>query len=237
MAFHKPKKRALTTAEREAKTMITGKRACVFSPNGDVYKGEWLNNLKHGKGIEFKNIAGSKFQGQWKLGKRDGYGVSSEWNCELNQFEKSFIGYWKNGKKHGFGTMFYKNLGVYEGEWCQGVKEGFGIMYYENGDIYEGYWRRDMAHGLGILRLVNGNKYEGSFEDGIANGKGVFYYFHLGKIYEGLWKKGSPVCGTISDSEREEAATPSTYSITTIRLVDANGVLNEAEKEGGRFPP
>ena len=41
-------------------------------PNGDVYEGEWTNNVLHGYGKYTWNNEGRSTEGMWKLGKKDG---------------------------------------------------------------------------------------------------------------------------------------------------------------------
>lgn len=45
----------------------------VEFPSGAVYKGEWLNNKRHGRGIQVWKD-GSKYEGEWATGKANGYG-------------------------------------------------------------------------------------------------------------------------------------------------------------------
>ncbi len=41
----------------------------------NIYKGEWCNGQKHGKGIYYDKNTNTYYQGEWKNGKRDGYGI------------------------------------------------------------------------------------------------------------------------------------------------------------------
>ena len=43
-------------------------------PNGEIYEGEWVNSMKHGKWV-WKGNKGDSYLGEWKFGKADGYGV------------------------------------------------------------------------------------------------------------------------------------------------------------------
>ena len=42
-------------------------------PNGDVYKGNWVNNVRQGKGKYF--FKGGIYDGEWKDNEMNGYGV------------------------------------------------------------------------------------------------------------------------------------------------------------------
>jgi len=59
-------------------------------PNGDHYIGEYLNDLKHGKGV-LKKVNGEVYDGAWKEGKQDGLGESTD------EYGVVRIGKWANG--------------------------------------------------------------------------------------------------------------------------------------------
>lgn len=49
-----------------------------------------------------------------------------------------YEGEWKGGRRHGYGTETWINGVKYEGEWRDGKRQGFGKVHYANGDKYEG---------------------------------------------------------------------------------------------------
>jgi hypothetical protein len=59
------------------------------------------------------------FEGDWKEGKKNGYGVWQSPNGD------SYVGNWVNGRQHGTGTHTHKNS-VYKGEFINSLKHGFG---------------------------------------------------------------------------------------------------------------
>jgi len=65
----------------------------MFYANGDVYTGEWINNVRHG------------------------YGTMSYSNGDI------YVGKWEKNVRHGYGTMSYKNGVIYEGEWFNNSKK------------------------------------------------------------------------------------------------------------------
>ncbi|XP_070485170.1 MORN repeat-containing protein 3 isoform X5 [Equus przewalskii] len=120
-------------------------------------------------------------------------------------------------------------------------------MYYSNSDIYEGQWCKDKPDGEGMLRLKNGNRYEGSWQRGMKNGFGRFFHLNHGQLFEGFWVDDVAKCGTMIDFGRDEAPEPTQFPIPKVKLLDPDGVLQEAlarlkkteEEEGDRcqLPP
>lgn len=213
----------------DMKTMKCGLRGTFFSPTGNEYTGEWLDDKKHGKGTQVWKKSGAMYSGEWRDGKPDGYGIFSVLLPQTKAYAKKYCGGWKNGKKHGYGTYFYNNSAVYEGDWIEGLRSGWGRMYYENRDIYEGEWLKNKNHGEGILCHANGNWYEGTWLQGKKNGNGKFYYCKKGQLYEGLWVDGEAKCGTMSDFGRDGAPTPTKYPIPQLYLADMQLVIKEAQ--------
>jgi len=78
--------------------------------NGEYYIGEWLNNLKHGKGTYYYKNGNIKYEGDFIKNKFEGNGKYIYENGEY------YIGQWLNDQIHGKGTYYYKNGKIkYEG--------------------------------------------------------------------------------------------------------------------------
>ncbi|XP_041348392.1 MORN repeat-containing protein 3-like [Gigantopelta aegis] len=205
-----------------------GIRHTVYSVNGDQYTGEWLDNLKHGKGTYKWKKDGAIYDGDWKRGKRSGFGTYSLPDGK-GGYTKGYSGGWKNDMRHGYGTQFYANEKYYEGEWYADKRSGWGRMYFEDGTIYEGEWFDDERSGQGMLRLVNENRYEGSWKNGKKNGPGKYYYLDTGQLFEGVWVDNTAKCGTMKDFNRETAPESTIYPIPQVELASPDGVIAEAE--------
>ncbi|XP_077354596.1 MORN repeat-containing protein 3-like isoform X2 [Festucalex cinctus] len=213
------------SASLENKCNKCGRRATLFSVNGDQYTGEWLDDNKHGWGIQVWKKSGAIYNGEWKCGKRDGYGSQSRLRPDTNTYENVYCGQWKNGMKHGDGVYFFKSgCGAYEGEWREDQRSGWGRMLFRDGDVYEGEWTEDKEHGFGIRRYANGNRYEGSWRDGEKSGTGKLYFRDQGQLYRGLWVRGELKCGTLEDLAGAEKC-----PIPQVKLVDVTTVLQEAQ--------
>ena len=137
------------------------------------YYGEIKNNLPNGKGsIMFAGINGdweSEYDGSWKNGLFDGYGV-------LTYSGYNYQGEWKEGKKHGKGKLKMPSGCIFDGDWIEGLLHGQGT-YTSNYDSYEGGWKRGVYHGHGIKK-EDTNIEEGEFRDGkFWNGYLKDFYF------------------------------------------------------------
>ncbi|XP_065594754.1 MORN repeat-containing protein 3 [Cyrtonyx montezumae] len=226
--------------EWDRKAQKCGLRHTVYGINGDQYTGEWLDNLKHGRGIQRWKRSGAIYNGDWKRGKRDGYGSYSAPDPVTREYQV-YEGWWRKDKRcrgssgtasaavQGYGMMFYASGESYEGEWSSGLRSGWGRMYYRDGSIYEGQWAADRPDGQGMLYLPNNNRYEGGWKDGKKHGPGRFFYFDKGQLLEGIWVTDVPKCGTMIDLSRDEAPAPTPYPIPKIELADPDGVLAEAQ--------
>jgi hypothetical protein len=94
-----------------------GNGTILNSKNQKVYSGYFLNDLKHGFGIEYYNNGVIKYQG-----------------------------FLNNNNYDGKGTYNYDNGNIYyEGDWFRGKRIGMGIEYDENENIiYQGIFINDI---------------------------------------------------------------------------------------------
>ena len=89
----------------------------IINTNIIIFKGEYLNGKKNGKGIEYFQNNKIKFEGEYLNGKRNGKGK------EYGKNGLIYEGEYLNGKKHGKGKEYdkHKKL-IYEGEYLNGEK-------------------------------------------------------------------------------------------------------------------
>ena len=127
----KPREKQPLWKEWDYNANKRGVRHTVYSVNGDEYTGEWLDNLKHGKGTYTWKTNKAMYDGDWAKGKRNGFGTYSL--PKGTSYRKVYAGGWKNDKRHGYGTNFYTDEEYYEGEWYADKRSGWGRMYYEDG--------------------------------------------------------------------------------------------------------
>ncbi len=100
---------------------------------------------------------------KWFWGK-EGYKVSNLLSALLLQTYGNYEGQWRNGKENGYGVSSLSNGFCYEGEWRNGKHNGYGICVYTNGDRYEGEWKNYKKNGYGVYLFRNGERYEGKFD-------------------------------------------------------------------------
>ena len=106
-----------------------GPRPTVYWTSGEQYKGEWLNNLKHGVGVMiYKNS--DKYEGEWAEDVR--YGLGIYWIFHEGRFKVRYNGSWQGDLPHGEGVLFADNGDVYQGEFVSGMRHGRGKQVYAN---------------------------------------------------------------------------------------------------------
>nr|QBK89116.1 MAG: uncharacterized protein LCMiAC02_02090 [Mimivirus LCMiAC02] len=170
----------------------------IYKQSGGVrigYVGETKDGKEHGKGklsISHGHYI-ETYDGEWKNGEKDGYGV------HIDRYH-IYKGYFKNGKRNGQG-IYTHGSDRYEGEWKNGYRHGKGKSEGEYG-TYDGDWEYDKKHGYGIYEGYGGYnfRYTGKFEYGKKHGQGVLLllkynwreqeYTGTEEKYNGEWKYG-----------------------------------------------
>ena len=110
---------------------VNEKDGTIEYSNGDVYKGEMQDLVKHGQGkLTYEN--GDVYEGGFIADKPSGEGILTFSNGD------KYVGGFKNGKRHGEGTYTYADGSTYEGSFEGGVKHGEGIYRSIDGSVYEG---------------------------------------------------------------------------------------------------
>lgn len=98
-----------------------------FTDNeGNVYRGMWKDNQRHGRG-EAKYSDGARYVGEYR---RDSL--------------------------HGQGEYFFKNGNRYVGQFKNGLFDGEGTYYWADGSKHVGLWRRDQRQGYGVAYSASG---------------------------------------------------------------------------------
>jgi hypothetical protein len=118
------------------------KRMLVTIDNEAKYQGEWIGNVRDGRGYQI-----------WPDG-------------------SLYEGFWKNNKANGRGRLIHADGDVYEGEWKDDKAHGYGVYMHADGARYEGYWSEDKQHGKGVEQWPDGAIYDGFYHDGEKHGEG-----------------------------------------------------------------
>ena len=77
-----------------------------------------------------------------------------------------YEGEWKNGQPDGYGVMAYADGSVYEGEWAAYEKSGKGKMTLADGGCYEGEWENGHPNGKCTYTAPDGTVLSGIWKDG-----------------------------------------------------------------------
>jgi hypothetical protein len=132
--------------------------------------------------------AGAVYQGGWREGLCDGFGVSV---AAVDKEE------WERALRVGWG-------GEIKGDVDQLLSQNEGGSV---GEHYRGLWRAGLRHGHGRTQFPNGEWYEGEYVDDQPHGHGT-YQFADGSQYAGEWARGMlTICTTVTDPGRQ-APTP-----------------------------
>ncbi|MBT4708866.1 MAG: hypothetical protein HOB81_01240, partial [Flavobacteriaceae bacterium] len=126
------------------------------------------NSNKQGKFIhKFKN--GDVYEGEWKNDLKQGYGKYSYANGDI------YEGEWKNDLKQGYGKYSYANGDIYEGEWTNDAIDGIGLnsKHHKNGLIWTKFSMKNRKkHGKWTFWYKNGQiQEEASYKDDSPIGK------------------------------------------------------------------
>ncbi|XP_047340912.1 phosphatidylinositol 4-phosphate 5-kinase 6-like [Impatiens glandulifera] len=116
----------------------------TYTGGEGTYKGNWVSNLKHGKGT--KNYAnGDYYDGDWRRGLQEGQG-RYHWKNGNH-----YIGQWKFGSMNGNGTMIWTNGNRYDGSWEDGLPKGNGTFRWADGSFYVGVWSKELKDQNGTF--------------------------------------------------------------------------------------
>ncbi|MCF0114660.1 MAG: hypothetical protein HUJ56_04850, partial [Erysipelotrichaceae bacterium] len=161
---------------------VIGSGRILYS-DGSTYKGRLNGGKPHGQGKFIGANGTAYYEGDFKDGKRSGYGTGTETSTDGNKYEGEF----RNGLWHGKGTITYANGSMYEGQLKYRQRDGYGIMIYEDGTTYEGSWEKSKRSGQGRFQSSNGTISEGEWREDkmIRISKMTFVN---GAFYEGILK-------------------------------------------------
>ena len=126
--------------------------------NGDVYDGDFHNNVRSGEG-RYEWADGRQYHGGWKADMREGQGKFLFPNGDV--FEGHFVA----GKRHGLGRFECHDNSLFEGSFKKGEFHGHGCKYvHRDGRVYLGDFSEGARHGYGKELYPDGTlRYEGEW--------------------------------------------------------------------------
>jgi hypothetical protein len=148
---------------------ILAEKGTFTYPDGSKYEGDFVNGKRDGKGT-YTYANGSTYQGEFSDNKYNGQGTYTGANG--NQYVGAFL----NGNYHGKGAYLYANGNQYIGDFINGNYHGEGTYSYADGGQYVGDFVNDKRHGQGTFIYPDGSKYKGSFLNDKRNGTGIYTY-------------------------------------------------------------
>lgn len=172
--------------------------------------------------------SGNFYQGQFKNGKKWGYG-EMYWE-DTNEVYK---GFWQNDRQNGFGEHLWmekpnkhKNLrNRYEGMFLDGMRHGIGCFYYSDGTRYEGEWVNNRKEGYAF--------FTDSFGETIAA------IFKSDRIHERLNQpREYKIIGFVGSAEEEniKTLTSSKSSVTKSKVSKAEVKEEENKEKSNKIP-
>jgi len=141
----------------------------VTDAKGNRYVGQFKDGKRHGYGT-YQFATGDRYEGEYRDGRREGYG-----NYQFKKGDR-YVGYFQKGKYHRWGAYFFPNGDKFFGEYNNGLRNGKGTHVQVSGERYEGEFLDGKRHGLGRCDFGNGDLYAGSWKNGEPDGWGTFHY-------------------------------------------------------------
>ena len=150
-----------------------------------IYKGDFMNGLRHGKGKDYRNKmkyegdfrkdkkcgkgkilfeSGDTYEGEFNDNKFNGYGHYI-WAKNKNEYKGNYL----NGKFHGEGFYKWGENEYYNGEYVNGIKEGEGELSFKDGKKFFVNFTNGKPNGVGIFQDQDGNRCEVEFINGKIN--------------------------------------------------------------------
>ena len=150
-----------------------------------IYKGDFLNSQRHGKGKDYRNNSkyegdfikdkkcgkgkiifdsGDTYEGEFRDNKFNGYGHYI-WFKNGHEYKGNYF----NGKFHGEGFYKWGKNEYYNGEYVNGIKEGEGEISYADGKKFFINFTNGKPNGIGMFQDKDGNKCEVEFINGKIN--------------------------------------------------------------------
>lgn len=96
---------------------------------------------RHGQGI-LKFSSGNVYKGEFNNDKRHGYG-----EFFYQQTGEKYVGFWENDMREGRGQYYFQDGSIFRGNFHQDLKHGKGQKKSKKLS-YNGYWKNGLKHGI-----------------------------------------------------------------------------------------
>ena len=179
-------------------------------------------------------VVDPELQGTY-VGECDGWGVAN--GMASVQGSASYVGQFKDGKKHGYGVKTWKNGEQYVGQFFNDMKNGYGVYKWAPKgaaylgdpragarDVYIGEFYNDQRNGNGAYEWASGDVYRGQWEkDKFISTPTPMMQLqarHEKALAEAVKQPGTTVCQII-----QEGTARASYLQGTVTAVDGDNVL------------
>lgn len=149
-----------------------------------TYRGQWVDDLQHGYGVE--RWEGGAYCGQFVWGKKQGRGVY-EWPDS-----STYSGDWQSNSIQGYGHYLANDGRQFFGMWKEAVIHGRGQYLWPDGRSFTGQYVRDRKEGFGVFAWPGGKSFEGWWLDGKQHGPGILRQDANCIVKQGIWRHGRP---------------------------------------------
>ena len=167
------------------KSGLNGKGLRYNKEINHIYKGDFLNGLRHGYGKDYRdNIkyegdfrkdkkcgkgkilfeSGDTYEGEFRDNKFNGYG-HYKWEKNKHEYKGNYL----DGKFNGEGYYKWGENEYYNGEYVNGIKEGEGELSFKDGKKFFVNFTNGKPNGIGIFQDQDGNRCEVEFINGKIN--------------------------------------------------------------------
>jgi hypothetical protein len=136
------------------KNKKNGKGKMIYKISGDIYEGEYKDDLFDGQGHYIWKANGQEYQGEYKEGLMHGKGLF-EWS-DGEYYRGNFV----NGKKEGEGELHMGNGRSFIGPFKDGRPNGIGI--YDNGINFKG--EMEFIDGKMNIKYIKRKESSSSFD-------------------------------------------------------------------------
>ena len=176
------------------------------------YEGEWREDLPDGHGNLIIDLEGSRYEGCWVGGTRNGLGIETITGMQHNYpapwlstitilndttslktilitqlSGNTYRGEFRQNERSGSGKYTTTDGTTYIGQFQSGVLSDLNAtIIYTNGDVFKGEVGEGVPCGEGVTDFANKDVYEGEYKNGSRWGSGVMTYAN-NDIYEGMW--------------------------------------------------
>ena len=90
---------------------------------------------------------------------------------KIKEDQSSYEGEWKDGKRDGYGILCWGDESKFMGKFEDDKVVGYGKLWHDDGDIYRGYWKEFQAEGIGVYKTKKGAYFKGEWKYDRQNGK------------------------------------------------------------------